>query len=434
MTLFTSLPGTTGATGKEASIDMKKKNKFLLILGIIGPGLITVNAGNDAGGIATYATVGAAYGYKMLWGLLLITFSLAVIQEMNARMAVVTGKGLSDLIRENFGVRWALFAMSVLFVANFGVCVGDFAGIAASLELFGISKYITIPIIAFLVWFLISKGSYERIEKVFLGFTLVFFTYIITCIKVHPDWIQVMKATATPTIEFSKAYILTFIGMIGTTITPYMQFYLQSSVVDKGVSIAEYKYEKLDVYLGAIWGNLVSFFIIVCTAVTLHKAGITIDSAEQAAAALKPLAGNYATLFFAAGLFGASVLAAMVIPLSTTYAMCEAFGFESGLDNKFSEAKAFYGIFTFMILFSAALVLIPKLSLVGMMLATQQVAGMLCPVILIFMVLLTNNRDVMEEHTNTRLQNVITWITVMFIVSLSVILFVSPVLDKFVSK
>jgi Mn2+/Fe2+ NRAMP family transporter len=409
---------------------MKKRNKILFVFSIIGPGLITVNAGNDAGGIATYATVGASYGYKMLWGLLLITFSLAVIQEMNARMAVVTGKGLSDLIRENFGVKWSFFAMSILFVANFGVCVGDFAGIAASLELFGVSKYITVPLVAFLVWFLITKGSYGKTEKVFLAFTFVFFTYIITCIKVHPNWTEVMKATVTPSLEFNKAYILTFIGMIGTTITPYMQFYLQSSVVDKGLSVKEYKYEKLDVYLGALWGDLVSFFIIVCTAVTLYKSGITITSAEQAAMALKPLAGSYATILFAVGLFGASVLATMVIPLSTTYAICEAFGFESGLDNSFDEAKAFYGIFTFMIIFSSALVLIPKLSLVGIMLVTQQIAGMLSPVILIFMLLLINDKDIMKDYTNNKLQNVVIWITVIFIVILSVILFISPVLDK----
>lgn len=408
----------------------KNKNKFLFILSIIGPGLITVNAGNDAGGIATYATVGASYGYKMLWGLLLITFSLAVIQEMNARMAVVTGKGLSDLIRENYGVRWSFFAMIVLFIANFGVCVGDFAGIAASLELFGISKYISVPLMAFAVWFLITKGSYEKTEKIFLLFTFVFFTYIITCFKVHPNWNEVFKATITPSMEFNKGYILTFIGMIGTTITPYMQFYLQSAVVDKGLSIKEYKYEKLDVYLGAIWGDLVSFFIIVCTAVTLFKAGVTIESADQAALALKPLAGNYATILFAIGLSGASVLAVMVIPLSTTYAICESFGFERGLDNSQHEAPVFYAIFTFMIIFSAVLILIPKLSLVGIMLATQQLAGILSPVILIFMVLLINNKDIMGEYVNNKIQNIVIWITVTFIVTLSIVLFMSPLLSK----
>jgi Mn2+/Fe2+ NRAMP family transporter len=243
-----------------------------------------------------------------------------------------------------------------------------------------------------------------------------------------------MKATITPSIEFNKAYILTFIAMIGTTITPYMQFYLQSSVADKKLSVKDYKYEKLDVYLGAFWGDLVSFFIIICTAVTLYKSGITINSAEQAAMALKPLVGDYATVLFAIGLFGASVLATMVIPLSTTYAICEAFGFEGSLNDSFDEAKVFYGIFTFMIIFSSALVLIPKLSLVGIMLVTQQIAGILCPVILIFMVLLINNKDIMGNYINNRFQNVIIWITVLFIVILSMILFISPILDKLSSS
>lgn len=410
---------------------MKKKNKLLIILSIIGPGLITVNAGNDAGGIATYATVGASYGYSMLWGILLITFSLGVIQEMNARMGVVTGKGLADLIREQYGVKISLFAMAVLFIANFGVCIADFAGIAASMELFGVSKYIAVPLMAFLVWILITKGNYSKTEKIFLAFTLVFFSYIITCFIVKPNWNTVFKATVTPSLKLDRGYILTFIGMIGTTITPYMQFYLQSSVVDKGISIKDYKYEKLDVYLGAIWGDLVSFFIIVCTAVTLYKTGIKIDSASQAAMALKPLAGNYASILFGAGLFGASVLAIMIIPLSTTYAICESFGFESGLNNTYKEAPIFYGIFTFMIIFSAALVLIPGLSLVQIMLFTQQLAGMLCPIILIFMVLLTNDRNIMGEYVNNKLQNVIIWITVIFIIILSVILFLSPIINMF---
>lgn len=409
---------------------IKSKHNLLFILSILGPGLITVNAGNDAGGIATYATIGASYGYKMLWGLLLITFSLAVIQEMNARMAVVTGKGLSDLIRENYGVKWSLFAMSVLFIANSGVCVGDFAGIAASLELFKVSKYIAVPAAAFLVWLVITKGSYKKTEKVFLAFTLVFFTYIVTCFKVNPDWHQVIKASFTPSLSLNKSYVLTFIGMIGTTITPYMQFYLQSSVVDKGLSIKDYRYEKLDVYLGAVWGDLVSLFIIVCTAATLYKAGIKIDSAEQAAMALKPIAGNYATILFAVGLFGASVLATMVIPLSTTYAICEAFGFESGLNNTYHDAPVFYGIFTFMIILSSALVLIPNLSLVNIMLITQQIAGILCPIILVFMLLLTNNKEIMGTHINNKLQNILIWITVIFIIILSIILFISPLLNN----
>lgn len=405
---------------------VEKRKKFLLILSIIGPGLITVNAGNDAGGITTYATVGASYGYRMLWGLLLITFSLAIIQEMNARMAVVTGKGLADLIRENFGIKLSAFAMITLFIANFGVCVGDFAGVAASLELFGISKYISVPVIAILVWLLITKGTYSVAEKVFLAFTLVFFTYIITCFKVNPDWPNVFKALVTPTLEFDKAFILTFIGMIGTTITPYMQFYLQSSVVEKGIKLEEYKYEKLDVYLGAIWGDLVSFFIIVCTAVTLYQANIHIESAEEAASALRPLAGSYATILFAVGLLGASILAVTIIPLSTTYAICESFGFESGLNHTADEAPAFYSIFTLIVFFSASLTLIPNISLVHIMLLTQQIAGVLSPVILIFMVILTNRKEVMGDHVNSRTQNLIIWATVIFIISLSLMLLVFP--------
>jgi NRAMP (natural resistance-associated macrophage protein)-like metal ion transporter len=406
----------------------KDKKKYLLIISIVGPGLITVNAGNDAGGIATYSTVGAAYGFKMLWGLLLITFSLAVIQEMNARMAVVTGKGLSDLIRENFGIKFSVFAMLTLFIANFGVCVGDFAGVAASLELFGISKFISVPIVAIMVWLLITKGTYSIAEKVFLSFTLVFFTYIITCFKVRPDWPVVLKALVTPTLEFDRSFILTFIGMIGTTITPYMQFYLQSSVVEKGIKIEEYKYEKLDVYLGAIWGDLVSFFIIVCTAITLYQANIHINSAEEAASALKPLAGNYASVLFAFGLLGASILAVTIIPLSTTYAICESFGFERGVNHSLNEAPAFYGIFTFMVFFSAVLTLIPNLSLVHIMLITQQIAGMLSPVILVFMVLLINRKEVMGNFVNNRAQNLVIWITVLFIITLSVLLVVLPFL------
>jgi Mn2+ and Fe2+ transporters of the NRAMP family len=409
----------------------KSKNKILFILSVIGPGLITVNAGNDAGGIATYATVGASYGYSMLWGLLLITFSLAVIQEMNARMAVVTGKGLADLIREQYGVWLSLFAMTVLFIANFGVCVGDFAGIAASMELFGISKYISVPIIALFIWLIITKGSYTKTERFFLAFTFVFFSYIITCFIVKPDWNVVFRQTLTPTLKLQKGFVLTFIGMIGTTITPYMQFYLQSAVVDKGLSIKEYKYEKLDVYLGAIWGNLVSFFIIVCTAVTLYKAGIVITSAKEAAMALKPLAGNYAAILFGVGLFGASVLAVAIIPISTTYAICESLGFERGMNNSIKEAPVFYGIFTFMIICSSILVLIPKLSLVNIMLVTQELAGMLCPIILIFMVFLINKKELMGKYVNNRVQNIVVWVTVIFIIILSVVLFANPIINLF---
>jgi len=407
---------------KKFKVTNKFLQKSLYILSIIGPGLITVNAGNDAGGIATYAAVGALYGYRMLWGLLLITFSLAVIQEMNARMAVVTGKGLSDLIRENFGVKVTFLAMVILFVANLGVCIGDFAGIAASLELFGVAKFVSVPLMAVFIWYIIIKGSYSRLERILLLFTVVFFSYIITAFVVKPDWSEVFKATVTPSIIPEKDYILTFIGMIGTTITPYMQFYLQGSIADKGLSLKDYKYEKLDVYFGAFWGDLVSFFIIVTTAATLYKAGIKIETAQDAALALKPLAGQYASLLFGIGLLGASILAAIVIPLSTAYAVTEAFGFERGLDKSFGEAPVFYGIFTFMIFISAILILLPKISLVGIMLATQQLAGILSPIILILMVLLTSKKELMGELVNNRLQSIIVWVTVIFIIILTMIL------------
>jgi len=393
---------------------------------IIGPGLITVNAGNDAGGITTYASVGASYGYKMLWGLLLITFSLAVIQEMNARMAVVTGKGLSDLIREKFGVKLTFFAMTILLVANMGVVFGDFAGIAASLELFDVSKYISIPIVSVVIWLLVTKGSYKKVENIFLLFTLVFFTYIISAFLTKPDWGHVMKSMMTPTIELNTGFLLTFIGMIGTTITPYMQFYLQSSIVDKKISISEYKYEKLDVYLGAFWGNAVAFFIIVCTAVTLYKAGITITSAEEAAISLKPLAGEAAFILFGAGLFGASVLATAVIPLSTSYAICEAFGWESGVDNDYKDAPAFFGIYTGIIVLGALFILLPGISLIQIILVSQQIAGLLSPIILTFMIILINDKRIMGEYVNNKTQNIVSWATVIFIIILSIILFVSP--------
>jgi NRAMP (natural resistance-associated macrophage protein)-like metal ion transporter len=402
-----------------------KSKKLFFILSIIGPGLITVNAGNDAGGITTYASVGASYGYKMLWGLVLITFSLAVIQEMNARMAVVTGKGLSDLIREKFGVKLTLFAMTILLIANFGVVLGDFAGIAASLELFSISKYISIPVVTIAIWFLVTKGSYNKVEKIFLLFTFVFFTYIISAFLAKPDWENVFREMAVPTIELKTGFLLTFIGMIGTTITPYMQFYLQSSIVDKKMNIKDYKYEKLDVYLGAFWGNAVSFFIIVCTAATLYTAGITITSAQEAATALKPLAGQSAAILFGAGLFGASVLAAAVIPLSTSYAICEAFGWESGVDNDFNEAPAFFGIYTGIIILGGLFILIPGISLIKIILVTQQIAGILSPVILTFMIILINDKRIMGKYINNRTQNIVSWATVVFIITLSIILFIS---------
>lgn len=404
---------------------MKKKfSKLFLIFSIIGPGIITANAGNDAGGVTTYSVVGAHYGYSMLWGLFAIGIGLAVVQEMNARMAVVTGKGLSDLIRERYGVRWAFFAMLVLIIANLGVCIGDFAGIAASLELFNISKYISVPILTIMIWIVMTKGNYSKAEKIFLILTLTFFAYIITAVMVKPDWGNVVSRITNPKANLTKDYWLTLIGMVGTTITPYMQFYLQSSIVDKGISLKEYKYEKLDVYLGTVWGILTALFITVCTAETLFKAHKLVESAADAAVALKPLAGPYSFALFAIGLFGASFLACCIIPLSTSYAVCEAFGFESGLDNKIKEAPVFFGLFLFMLIVSMLIVLVPGLSLVSIILITQQLAGVLCPVVLIFMIKLVNDKEIMGRYVNNKLQNFIAKFTVVLIIVLTILAFV----------
>lgn len=403
---------------------MKNKSKFLLILSIIGPGLITANAGNDAGGITTYSVIGAKYGYSMLWGMVLIGISLAVIQEMTARMAVVTGKGLSDLIRENFGVKIAFLVMSVLIVANLGVCIADFAGIAASLELFSINKYISIPIITLLIWFLLTKGDYSKAEKIFLILTLTFFSYVITAFLVKPNWGNVTQGIVKPNIQNNKEYYLDFMGLIGTTITPYMQFYLQSAIVEKGISVKNYAYEKIDVYVGTAFAIFTVLFITICTAETLFKAGITIESAKDAAMALGPLAGKYSFILFAVGLFGASFLACCVIPLSTAYAVCESFGFESGLDNKIKEAPVFFTLFLFMLIISAGIVLIPKISLIKIILITQQLAGILCPIVLIFMIKLANNKEIMGQYVNNKIQNFIAKATVVLIVVFTVLIFV----------
>lgn len=406
---------------------MKGKKKFLLMLSIIGPGIITANAGNDAGGITTYSVAGAHYGYSMLWGLFVIAIGLAVIQEMNARMAVVTGKGLSDLIRERFGVKWAFFAMFVLLIANLGVCIGDFAGIAASLELFSISKYISVPIIAIFIWLLITKGNYSKAEKFFFALTLAFFGYFIAAFLLKPDWGHVVTSIVKPQANFDKGYLLVLIGMIGTTITPYMQFYLQSSIVDKGISVKEYTYEKIDVYSGTAFAVITAMLITVCTSETLFKSGISITAAQDAALALRPLAGEYSFILFAAGLFGASLLACCVVPLSTAYAICEAFGFETGVNNKIKDAPAFFGLFLFVLIASAIIPLIPNLSLVGIILVTQQLAGFLCPVVLIFMIILVNDKEVMGFYTNTFIQNVIAKGTVALILILTIWIFANSI-------
>lgn len=403
------------------------KKRLLLFLAIMGPGIITASADNDAGGIATYATAGASYGYELLWMLFLITFSLGVVQEMNARMGAVTGKGLSDLIREQFGVGMTLLAMLVLLIANIATTIAEFAGIAASMEIFGVSKYVSVPVAAIAIWFLVVKGSYKKVEKVFLGLCLIFLTYVISGFLVHPPWGEIARQTFTPTFRFESHYLLIFIGTIGTTITPWMQFFIQSSVVDKGINFKNYKYTRADVLFGAFVTSFVAFFIIVATAATLHKAGIQVSTVKDAALALSPLAGKMASYLFAIGLFGASMLAGTVLPLSTAYAICEAFGMESGVSKRFDEAPVFFWLYTIVIVLGAGFVLIPQVPLILVMLISQDVNGILLPIILIFMLKLINDKKLMGEYTNGPILNLIAWGTTIALIILTALLLITSV-------
>ncbi len=402
----------------------RRLQMLAVALSVIGPGLVTANADNDAGGITTYASVGASYGYEMLWGLLLITISLGIVQEMSARMGAVTGKGLSDLIREEFGVKWTLVAMLTLLFSNMATTAAEFAGIAAAMEIFGVSRYMAVPLIGAALWLAVTRGSYKQLEKLFLAMSLVFATYVISGFLAKPEWPVVMRSLVTPTFRWEPQFVVLFIGLIGTTITPWMQFYLQSSVVDKGISAKEYRWERLDVLFGAFVTDFVSFFIIVSTAATLHQHGITVETAKDAALALRPLAGNYAAILFALGLFGASVLAAAILPLSTSYAICEAFGWESSVNRRFNEAPVFFALFTFLMLFGMSVALVPGISLVKLMLFAQIICGILVPIIMVFQLKLINNRRLMGKYANNRFYNVVAWVTVGFVNLLTVLLIV----------
>lgn len=402
--------------------------KIWLFLGILGPGIITACADNDAGGIATYSIAGAHFGYSLLWMLLITTFCLAVVQEICARMGAVTGKGLSDLIRENFGLRWTFFAMTVLLFANIFTLIADFAGIAASLEIFGVVKWISVPVMAVVIWYTVLRGSYKVVERVFLAFCFVQFAYVFSGFMAHPDWGLALKDTFVPSFRFDAHYLLIFIGVIGTTITPWMQFYIQSAIRDKGINVRQYKYERAEVLFGAFFTDFISFFIIVSCAATLYKMGITINSAKDAAIALGPIAGDFAETLFALGLFGASTLTASIVSISSAYALCEAFGWENGINKNFREAPVFYGIYTFLIFLAAAVVLMPNLPLVFVMLISQEVNGILLPFILIFMLLLVNNKRIMGQYVNSRFYNVITIFTIAALTVLTLILIVATLL------
>ncbi len=379
--------------------------RILLFLAIMGPGLITASADNDAPGVATYSMAGSTYGYSFLWVVMWITVGEVIVQEMAARMGAVTGKGLSDLIRERFGVRLTFFVMLGLVLANLGTTAAQFAGIASSAELFGVSRYLMVPLAAFAVWFLVLRGSYGRVEKVLLFLSLYAVGYIISALLVHPPWGQVLRRAIVPTFSLERNYMLALLATVGTTITPWGCAYMQASVADKGVTPKEYPYTRLDVILGAVAGNVVSGFIIICTAAVLFTHGISVGTAEQAALALAPLAGQWAKYLFGLGLLGASLLAASVLPLATTYAVCEAFGWERGINRDSDEAPLFYGLYTSLIVLSAAIVLIPGLPLFPLMWLSQVLNAMLLPAILVLMLCLANDAGLMKTWRNSRLTN-----------------------------
>jgi len=394
---------------------------LLTYLAILGPGMITANAGNDAGGIATFASVGAEFGYQLLWILIPITISLGIVQEMCARMGAVTGKGLADLIRERFGVRWTALVMLALLVANAGVTVSEFVGIAAATELFGIPRFISVPLAAILIWWLIVKGSYQRVERAFLLMSLVFLGYIVSAFLSRPDWTAVAVGLVKPTFKFEQAFLFSFVAIVGTTISPYMQVFVQSSVVEKGVTPEDYAKTKADVWIGTIFAILIVFFIVVSTAATLHNSGIQISSAADAARALSPLAGKYAELLFGIGLFGASMLAAGVLPLATAYSISEALGFEKGVSRSFREAPIFLGVFTFLVAVGAAIAVIPNLPLIRVLLVTQVINGLLLPVVLFAVLKLVNNRELMGSRVNGPLYNLLAWLTAIIVTMLSLL-------------
>jgi Mn2+/Fe2+ NRAMP family transporter len=403
--------------------------RLVLFLAVVGPGFITANVDNDAGGIYTYSLAGAQFGYSLLWTMIPITIALVVVQEMVARMGAVTGKGLSDLIREEFGFRVTFWLMLALVVTNFGNVVANFAGVASSLEIFGISRYIVVPLAAAAVWVLVVKGTYESVEKIFLAASLFYVAYIVAGLLAHPDW----KAAAIATVSRptgiginNYGYLFMVIGLVGTTIAPWMQFYLQASIVEKGVTVKQYRTSRWDVVLGCLFTDIVAWFIIVACAATLYATGKTdIQSAADAAQALKPLAGEYASLLFAAGLFNASLFAASILPISTSYAVCEGLGFESGLDKKFHEAPVFYWLYTALIVAGAGVLLIPRFPLIHVMVLSQVVNGVVLPFVLIFMLLLTNDRELMGEHINSRAFNIVAWATVVTMIGLTLAMLVT---------
>jgi Mn2+/Fe2+ NRAMP family transporter len=404
--------------------------RFGIFLAILGPGIITGSVDNDAGGITTYSVAGAVYGYNLIWTLIPSFVVLVAIQEMNARMGIVTGKGLADLIRENAGVKVTFFIFIGLLLADIGNTTTEFAGVAGSMEVFGVSKYISVPVVGLLVWFLVVKGNYKIAERVFLLFSLSLLTYVVSAIMGKPHWNEIGHSIVHPQVEINTQSIAMIIGIIGTTIAPWMQFYMQSSVIEKGLKIKLYRYSLIDIVVGCIATVVVAFFIIVACASTLHENGIQINEAKDAALALKPLAGAFASQVFAFGLFIASIFSATILPLATAFYVCEAFGFEAGINKKWDEAKEFYVLYTSILVIAAAIILIPNAPLIHISLWSQVINGMLLPVVLVCMILLVNNKKIMGKYVNKPINNIIGWSAVVILIGLSMVLILMPLINQ----
>jgi Mn2+/Fe2+ NRAMP family transporter len=416
-----------------ARVGIDRKNFFrrmALFLAILGPGIITGSVDNDAGGITTYSLAGAIYGYGLIWTLIPSFIVLVVIQEMNARMGIVTGKGLADLIRERAGVKVTFFIFLGLLFSGFGNTMTEFAGVAGSMEVFGVSKYISVPIVAFLVWVLVVKGTYKIAERIFLIFSVSLLTYVVSAIMGKPDWSEIGSSIIRPRMEMTTQSFAMVIGLVGTTIAPWMQFYMQSSVIEKGLKIQNYNYTLIDIVVGCVVTVVVAFFIMVACGSTLHPQGIMINEAKDAALSLKPLAGNLAAYVFSFGLFIASIFSATILPLATAFFICEAFGFEAGLDRQWNEAREFYILYTGILVISAIIILIPGAPLIAISLWSQVINGLLLPVILISMIILINNRKIMGDYVNKLTNNVIGWSAVIILVALSLALLVIPFFEK----
>jgi NRAMP (natural resistance-associated macrophage protein)-like metal ion transporter len=413
---------------RAGDTDLQKKirglrRRLTLLLAVVGPGLITSNVDNDAGGISTYTQAGAQYGYALLWSLIPMTIALYVTEEMCARMGVITGKGLSDLIREEFGFRSTFFVMVVGFLVDLANVVAEFAGVAAAMEIFHVSKYIAVPIAAILVWVLVLRGTYKQVELIFLVACGFYVTYIISAFLAKPDWLQAAEHVVIPNLHFESGYLLTLTALVGTTIAPWQFFYLQAGFVEKKVGPRQYPQARADVLVGSISCMVIVFFIIVATAATLYVSGQRdIADAAQAARALIPLAGKWAGMTFAFGLLNASLFAATILPLSTAHVICEGLGFEAGIDHKFKDAKIFYGLYTVLIAVGAGIILIPHVPLWKILIFSQVGNGIWLPVVVIFILLLVNRRDLMGEHVNTLTFNIVAWVTAVAMIVLTLVL------------